>query len=181
MKGVVFTEFLEMVEDTMGQDMTDELLEGCRLASGGSYTALGTYDHAEIVQLVVRLSQLTGLAVPDLLKTFGRHLLGRFVVLYPAFFSQAPTLFDLLEKVEGYIHVEVRKLYPDAELPSFECSRPSESILHMTYSSARPFADLAEGLILGCVAHYGVEVALSRHDLAGVPGTHARFELTLQS
>jgi hypothetical protein len=178
MKGVVFTEFLEMVESKMGQDMADDLLDSCDLPSGGSYTALGTYDHAEIVQLVVRLSQLAHTPVPDLLKIFGSHLLGRFVVLYPAFFQQAPTLFDLLGKVENYIHVEVRKLYPDAELPSFEIHQPTAESLVMTYSSTRPFADLAEGLIQGCIAHYGKDVQVVREDLAGIPGTHARFTMT---
>jgi hypothetical protein len=180
MKGVVFTEFLEMIESKMGQDMADDLLDSCDLPSGGSYTALGTYDHTEIVQLVVRLSELTRTPVPALLKLFGSHLLGRFTVLYPAFFEQAPTLFQLLSKVEDYIHVEVRKLYPDAELPSFEIEQPGPQTLVMTYSSTRPFADLAEGLIQGCIAHYGNEVDMVREDLEGTPGTHARFALTLR-
>jgi hypothetical protein len=161
----------------MGQDMADDLLDGCELPSGGAYTALGTYDHAEMVQLVVRLSELTKTPVPDLLKTFGNHLLGRFVMLYPGFFSEAATTYDLLERVEDYIHVEVRKLYPDAELPSFDCHRPEPGRLTMSYSSSRPFADLAEGLIQGCINHYDEQVKVTRHDLDGVPGTRARFEL----
>lgn len=28
--------------------------------------------------------------------------------------------FQFLKNIENYIHVEVRKLYPDAELPTFE-------------------------------------------------------------
>lgn len=181
MKGVVFTEFLEMVETNISPAVADQLLDDCELKSGGAYTALGTYDHQEMVQLVVRLSEITDTPVPNLLKTFGTHLLGRFVVGYPAFFTDAPTAFELLERVEGYIHVEVRKLYPDAELPSFATERPRPDQLVLTYSSARPFADLAEGLIRGCIAHYGDGVQLQRHDLPGVPGTAARFELTRAS
>lgn len=168
-----------MVESGMGQDTVDDLLDSCQLSSGGAYTALGTYDHQEMVTLVVRLSELTSTPVPDLLKAFGKHLLGRFVTLYPDFFRQAPTSYDLLERIEHHIHVEVRKLYPDAELPSFDCRRPSAGALVMTYSSSRPFADLAEGLIRGCIAHYGEPVRLIREDLGGVPGTHARFDLRL--
>lgn len=177
MKGVVFTEFLEMVESKIGADTADQLLDDCELASGGAYTALGTYDHQEMVTLVVRLSELTNTPVPDLLKTFGNHLLGRFVAQYPSFFTEAGSAYDLLERVEGYIHVEVRKLYPDAELPSFQCQRDGNGRMVLTYSSARPFADLAEGLIRGCIAHYQENVELVRHDLPGVSGTSARFEL----
>ena len=55
MKGVVFTEFLEMVEDRFSPEMADRIIEGAELASGGVYTTVGTYDHGEMIQLV-RLS-----------------------------------------------------------------------------------------------------------------------------
>jgi hypothetical protein len=172
MKGVVFTEFLEMV----GPDVADQLLDDCDLESGGAYTTLGTYDHQEMLKLVVRLSEITNTPVPDLVQTFGKHLLGRFVQQYPDFFREAPSAFDLLERIEGHIHVEVRKLYPDAELPTFKTERDGDRMV-LVYSSSRPFADLAEGLIHGCIAHYGDGIKLARHDLPGAPGTSARFEL----
>ena len=52
MKGIVFTEFLEMVEDRFSLDMVDDLIDDCDLPSGGVYTAVGTYSHEEIVALV---------------------------------------------------------------------------------------------------------------------------------
>ena len=45
MKGIVFTEFLEMVEDKFSADMVDDIIDDCDLASGGAYTAVGTYPH----------------------------------------------------------------------------------------------------------------------------------------
>lgn len=176
MKGVVFTEFLEMVETAISPEVADQLLDECELESGGSYTALGTYNHEEMVKLVVRLSEITNTPIPDLLQTFGKHLLGRFAQQYPGFFGEAPTAFDLLERIENHIHVEVRKLYPDAELPTFQTQRENGRMT-MVYTSTRPFADLAEGLIRGCIAHYGTEISLERTDLPGTPGTSARFEL----
>jgi Haem-NO-binding len=44
MKGMVFTEFLELVERSWGEELVDELIESCELASGGAYTSVGTYD-----------------------------------------------------------------------------------------------------------------------------------------
>lgn len=177
MKGVVFTEFLEMVESQLGEETADRLLDECELASGGAYTALGTYDHEEMLKLVTRLSELTGHPVPELVKAFGKHLLGRFAVQYPGFFEEAGGSFGLLARVEDHIHVEVRKLYPDAELPSFACDRPDAESLTLLYSSKRPFADLAEGLIQGCIAHYGEPIVVVREDLPGEAGTRARFAL----
>ena len=42
MKGIVFTEFLEFVEDQMGPDMVDTIIDDCELSTGGAYTGQGT-------------------------------------------------------------------------------------------------------------------------------------------
>ena len=78
------------------------------------------------------------------------------------------------------VHVEIRKLYPDAELPDFDCQSPRGGSLHMTYLSDRPFASLAEGLIRGCIAHYGQSVDVQVEDLSEGKHTSVRFLLTEQ-
>lgn len=40
MKGIVFTEFLEMVESHHSADMVDDIIDAARLVSGGIYTAV---------------------------------------------------------------------------------------------------------------------------------------------
>ena len=148
MKGLIFTEFIEMVEAKFGLDTVDNIIESCDLPSGGSYTAVGTYDHQEISDLVTALSKLKEIPVPDLLKVYGEHLFSRFAVLYPQFFtSQKDNAFDFLADVQDYIHVEVKKLYPNAELPHFEISRRGAGTFTMIYRSTRHLEDLAEGLI----------------------------------
>jgi hypothetical protein len=169
-----------MVEDSFSPEIADRMLEACTLPSGGVYTAVGTYDHHELVQLVSQLSTLTGVAVPDLLRTYGKHLFGRFVLRYPHFFTGVPTVFAFLQNIEGYIHVEVRKLYPDADLPSFTYETPDARHLTLIYRSTRPFAALAEGLILGCIAHFGEPITLHCEDLSDGQGRCVRFALTKQ-
>ena len=51
--------------------------------------------------------------------------------------------------------------------------------LVMGYRSARPLADLADGLIRGCIEHFGEPIRVVREDLPGEPGTSARFVLIL--
>jgi hypothetical protein len=47
------------------------------------------------------------------------------------------------------------------------------------YRSSRPLADLAEGLIAGCMDHYGERVRIERMPLAADGGgTAVRFQLT---
>lgn len=177
MKGVVFTEFLEMVESRFSGDMVEELLSSCELASGGAYTSIGTYDHRELVTLVVALSERTGAPVPTLVHAFGRHLLHRFTVGFPSFFAEARDTFGFLARVEGYVHAEVRKLYEDAELPTFECVTGPDGAMEMVYRSTRGFADLAHGLIEATAEHYGEPVTITAEDLSGGAKTHVRFQL----
>ncbi len=78
MKGIVFREFIDMVEASFGDEMVDTIIEACDLESGGAYTAVGTYDHTELVQMVVALSGETGAPVPALVEAFGTYLLVDF-------------------------------------------------------------------------------------------------------
>ncbi|WP_018969249.1 heme NO-binding domain-containing protein [Rubritalea marina] len=166
MKGVIFTEFLSMVETAHGLDMVDTIIEKSDLPSGGSYTAVGTYPHTEIVSLVINLSQEIDTPVPDLLKAYGIHLFHFLSSSYPDFVNNTKEPLDFLEQVETYIHVEVRKLYPDAELPSFECSRPnSPNELHMTYHSVRHMEDVCEGLIRGSLQHFNRTADIKRQSV----------------
>ena len=171
MKGIVFTEFIEMVEQKFSTSVANRLLDESDLPSGGAYTAVGTYDHRELVSMVVKLSEISGLAAPVLIKAFGNYLFGRFFVLYPAFFEGMNSAPDFLARLEDIVHAEVLKLYPDAELPHFEIVCPDSNTIIMTYHSERHFGDLAEGLIEACIEHFGIPLSLARENLteAGQP------------
>jgi hypothetical protein len=179
-KGIVFTEFLDMVEARFTPEVTDRMITAAAVPSDGAYTTVGTYDYHELIQLVAQLSRLTGMPIPKLVHTFGVHLFGRFVVAYPALFAGVTSTFSFLEQIEDHIHGEVRKLYPDAELPTFTCDTSTPGRLTMLYRSSRPFADLAEGLIAGCIAHFGEPILMHRDDIANRHGTHVRFVLMKQ-
>jgi len=89
MKGVVFTEFMDMVEQQFSVDMLDDIIEDAQLPSDGAYTAVGTYPHSEMVALVSALSARSGVAVTVLLRAFGEYLFGRFVRGYSAILQGA--------------------------------------------------------------------------------------------
>lgn len=78
-----------MVELTFGEEMVDSIISSSELESGGVYTTVGTYNHTELVTLVVALSGETDLPVEALVEAFGNYLFGRFLELFPIFFSQA--------------------------------------------------------------------------------------------
>lgn len=180
MKGVVFTEFLEMVEDRFSPVIAETIIDRADLPSGGAYTAVGTYDHSEIVALVVELAKETDLEIAVLLEAFGEYLLGSFSETYPDFFKDFESAFDFLPTVHQHIHVEVRKLYPNAELPTLTVERPEPGQMTVLYESARGFAGVAEGLIKGCIAHFGDDIAVTSEDLSEGTGNKVRFTLVAQ-
>jgi hypothetical protein len=177
MKGVVFTEFLEMVEGEWGFAMVDRIIDGAELPHDGTYVATGTYDHAELVAMVMGLSEATGVAVPDLVRTFGEHLFRCFADSYGVFFDGITDSMSFLEQVHDVIHVEVRKLYPDAELPSILCERGDAGAMDVHYRSSRSFGDLAEGLIVGCIRHFEDDLRMHRDDQPSESGSHVIFRL----
>ena len=179
MKGVVFTEFLDFVAARHGEDMVDDIIEASALPSGGAYTAVGTYHHAEMATLCKALAAATGENESDLVREFGTHLSGTFSNGYPAFFSRSANFFDFLESIEAHIHVEVRKLYPDAELPSFKVATRTATRLVMDYRSPRRMSDLAEGLILGTAPKFGVTARVQKIALEGTGGEATRFVIDL--
>lgn len=177
MKGIVFTEFLEMVEDKFGYALVDQLLMESSLPSGGIYTAVGTYDHAEMTNLVHRLSIHTHTPIPDLLQAYGRYMFATFTRSYKPLVDRADSAFSLLSSIQDYIHVEVRKLYPDAELPHFTIHRESEDRLIMRYESERKLADFAHGLIEGCLAYFGETATIAQTKVTD-DGQTVVFEIT---
>lgn len=179
MKGIIFTEFLEMVDISFSRELTEKLLSNCELASGGAYTRVGTYDHSEMIALVSQLHKETGVPISDLVKAYGQYLLNSFSTLYPEFFSNCPDLFDFLEHVDSYIHVEVKMLYPDAQLPELTTERSGDDSLFLTYRSSRHLGDVAEGLIQGAITHYGSHVVLTRQDINEGEDQCVQFKLTM--
>jgi hypothetical protein len=176
MKGIVFTEFLDMVSQQFGENLVDDIIADASPPHGGAYTSVGTYPHSEMVALVSSLSGRTQRSVDALLETFGHHLFGRFYQRYPQFMDSTMDPLEFLMGIETIVHTEVRKLYPDAQLPAFDTQRISSNEIAMNYCSAHDFSSLAVGLIKGCATHYRCELAVSRSSpTKGAAGVEVQF------
>ena len=162
MKGIIFIHFLDMVETEFGDEVLDDIIEQCDLPSEGAYTSVGYYSHEEIVDLTTALSNRVNISIPDLLAAFGSFLFGGLYKSAPQIVKFADNAFDLMANIESVIHTDVKKLYPDAELPTFNILSHSTQKLEMVYTSTRHFDDLTEGLIKGCLAYFKENATVSR-------------------
>ena len=131
MKGIVFTEFLELVEDKFGLEMVDNIITNSKLESEGVYTAVGTYSFSEMLQLLQHLSENTGISIDNLLLVYAEHFFSVIEKSYPGLLATYKDPIEMISSIENHIHVEVRKIYPDAELPTFEVVEKTENSLVM--------------------------------------------------
>lgn len=174
MKGVVFTEFLTLVDTAFSPEMAEEIIAACDLPSGGVYTSVGTYSHQELIAMVVELSKRTETPVPALVKTFGHHLFNVLANSTMVEIDVKQDFFDFLFSVENYIHVEVKKLYPEASLPEISCTLNENKTLTLDYQSRCPFADLADGLLHEGAVFFKTDVEIER-TAGNAEGNQATF------
>jgi hypothetical protein len=66
--------------------------------------------------------------------------------------------------VNNIIHPEVRKIYPGADVPTFEFRDELDGGLLMGYLSPRRLCALAQGFIEGAATHYGETVIFEHRE-----------------
>jgi len=183
MKGIIFRSFETFVSERFGDGIVDQVWEQPALSTGGAFTTIGNYPHSDLITLVAMVSEKSGLAASALIRDFGEALFGTLGTVHSDLVAQFKTPIALLSVIETVIHRDVRKIYNNTELPRFDViDQKGDEFLCLDYSSARPFADLAEGLILGCLSHYNVKDSsyVERDDIKP-DGTHSRFKISINS
>ncbi len=178
MKGIVFATLNSMVEEKLGFDAWQAVLDDVKPESGGIYTAGASYSDQELFKLVGAISKRTGISVPDLVRSFGEFMLGKLAIAYPKFFEGLDAK-EFLKSIDSVIHVEVKKLYPDAGLPTFAYEDQGDpQRLVMNYRSPRALCQLAEGLIQGAAKYYQTKIGMQHERCIHEGSDHCRFVLT---
>jgi len=176
MKGLVFTTFFDFCGEQFGADLLDDAIDAASLSNGGAYTSVGTYPFEEMVALITQVVRLSAQPMPVLLEAFGRYCFKAWVQKFPASF-EGQDLFDVLANIDHFHGMQVKTLYPDAELPSFTPVERSADHIALEYRSCKPLADLAVGVIRGAAAYLEAPVSVTYR-----AGTDAvRFEVRRQS
>ena len=176
MKGIVFTEFLEMVEEKFSLEVVDTIIENSNLTSEGIYTSVGTYEFNEMVSLITSLSKEVNIEAGELIQVFGHYLFSSLGKAHPEVIENFTNPIGLLYAIEDHIHVHVQKLYPEAELPTFKILEKTDTSISMIYASSRGLYRLAHGLIEKCFEHYNSSATVS-YELLKENGTEVKFDI----
>lgn len=156
MKGFIFTNFVEFVETSHGLEMVDEMITNCNLPSEGIYSPFSNYNFDELVCLLTYLSETTKVNPEILLEQFGVFVFPYLIGKHSYIINHYDNPMDLIAGIENHIHIEVRKLYNDADLPSFRVVEKTEKKLTIIYKSSKGLTYLALGLIKETINHFKV-------------------------
>lgn len=170
MKGIIFN----LLEDVVTQEYGEAAWDGLLDAAGvdGAYTAVGSYPDEEFVHILGRMPESFGTDEPELLRWFGSRSIPLLASRYPFFFDNHESTRSFLLTLNDIIHPEVRKLYPDAEVPVFDFDArdgADERRLVIGYRSRRRLCALAEGFVDGAATYYG-ETARIEHPVCMLRG-----------
>ena len=179
MKGIVFTEFVEMVEKDFGYETLDRVLTVDALESKGVYTAVGTYSFEEMLILLTNLSEESSLSINELLHSFGRYFFKVINTSYKSILDSYDNPIEFLSSLDSHIHVQVRKIYPDAELPRFDTLEKGKDKLKLRYTSTRGMAYFALGLMEKTFEHFGTNYELKMHEAVPDSLTDVLFDITI--
>lgn len=174
MKGIIFSEFLDLVEDKFGLEVVDKIIMQSNLESGGIYTSVGTYKFSEMLQLLQHLSAHTSISIDDLLLVYAEHFFSVIEDSYPGLLATYKDPIEMISSIENHIHVEVRKIYPDAELPTFQVIEKTETSLVLIYKSSRAMHHFGLGLMNKTFAHFNSTASIVLEKLKE-DGTEVKF------
>jgi hypothetical protein len=108
------------------------------------------------------------------LYTYGLHFFKVLEDSYPQIIDKYENPMELLSSIDSHIHVEVRKIYPDAELPKFYVLEKDKNKLVLKYVSSRSMYSFALGLIEKTFHHYNSSAKIS-HEVLKDDGSQVKF------
>ncbi len=154
MKGLVFISFLEFLELRLGIPALEDLLAQAPLATGGAFTAVGSYPDEEFGVLLGAGCAALGTEAPETLEEFGIYLFRRLAWEHEDLVGGYCGVLELLRRLDEHIHASVKAIHPDAEVPEFEVLREEGASIVLEYRSPRALEPLARGLLRGCFEHF---------------------------
>ena len=105
---------------------------------------------------------------------YGEHFFSVIETSYPDLLATYNDAIEMLASIENHIHVEVLKIYPDAELPTFIVENKTENSIIMIYKSSRAMHHFGLGLMNKTFEHFNSTATIVLEKIKE-DGTEVRF------
>ena len=89
------------------------------------------------------------------------HLFNFFATEYGHLIIDYKSTREVMKHLDDVIHPEVKKLYPDVIVPTFEYKNIDEYSFKMNYKSQLPLNKLSFGLMQECIKHFNDDLKIS--------------------
>jgi len=165
MKGVIFNSLAEAIIEIGGEDMWDDLL--VRAGLSGAYTSLGSYDEGDLALLIGAAAEVLDVSEEEATVYAGRLVTPKLADRHSDLVASHTDTISLLCDLNDVIHPEVRKLYPNAQVPDFTTLHRGPDQLVLRYQSERNLVSLATGLILGAAELFDETVEIETEPTEG--------------
>lgn len=162
MKGMVFNLLEDFIVAGHGQDTFEKIYKNTNLITKDPFIGPQVYPDEDFLALVSTACTELSLPVEAAVREFGKFCFPKLIEVDESFTKTTSSTLDFLKTVHGIIHVEVKKLHPDAELPAFSYSDLNNNTLVMEYRSTKKLCFFAEGLIDSCASYFGESVKISQ-------------------
>ena len=173
MKGVVFVELLDLLDDRYSMKFTEQVIEQSQVYSTGAYNALGQFDHRELLALMEAVECSFPDDTESIYLELGERLVTRCIAEFPTLFRSDSCLPDTLGHMESLMHMDDLLVDQSAELPEIRLDRVGPNQLILDYFYDPRLADFTIGLIHGCAGYHDLET-----DVHSLPMNHEGIQAT---
>ncbi|MCB0331163.1 MAG: heme NO-binding domain-containing protein [Bdellovibrionales bacterium] len=164
MKGEIFNLFECFISESFGDETFESILDSAQpeLSTQEPFIGPGTYPDQDFFSIVKAAINHTGLPLEKAAFLFGKYCFPHLGRKIPGYLNQFSHPKDFLLTLDKVIHVEVRKVFKNAEPPEFSYEDPGPNELIMIYRSKRKLYAFAEGLIQGVAEHFQTSITIQR-------------------
>jgi hypothetical protein len=186
MKGVIFTEFLDLVEERFGLEMVDQIICQSRLDSQGVYTSIGTYNFYEFLQLLHNLSKNKSISINNLLEVYAAQIFSAMDAIHPKMLTSYNNPVEMIIAMNQHIEIifntkntlplKSLKVSAFTPLPLFVIEEKTVDSLIIKYISHRGLQHFWLGLMHEMFKHFN-ETATIVLEKIKKDGTEIKFTI----
>ncbi len=179
MKGIIFNLFEDFIISKFGEEFYENILATSNTGSLNPFDIVGpgSYPDEAFHTLIGKAAEKANTDTMEILRDMGRHSLPMLAKRYPQFFRDYNHPREFLKTASMIHHVEVRKLYRNAEVPNFFVEDHGDDHMSLIYHSKRNLCHLAEGLLAGLGDYYRIPMDIMQSECIQTGGKACKFIL----
>lgn len=177
MKGMIFNIFEDFICENWSVELYEEIFSRCPLKTKEPFVGPKTYPDVDFIAILKKTCEILEVDVEEGLRAFGKFAFIKLQQKYPYLINDEAGARNFLLTLDSVIHAEIKKIYPEAELPGFSYQDLSESQLIMIYKSKKQLCSLVEGLLEGVADYFDTEIKVCQNKCVKKGDSECEFDL----